>query len=841
MQQVNIGIDLGTTNSLIAGYYNGEVIVYKNPIGFKETLPSVVAFRPDRTLVGDKAREYLNADAVNVFSSFKRKMGTDEKYYIVNKDENISPIELSSMVLKELKQFVPSNTALEAAVITIPASFNTMQSNATLKAGELAGFKKVFLLQEPIAAALAYFNQKNKGNNANGNWLVYDFGGGTFDVALVQVNEDGMKIIDNEGNNFLGGVDLDYLIVEHIITPAIEEQLGKENFITALTEKYGTYEKLYYQLLYYAEEAKKELSIKENTFIEFTTVIDNENKNFSIPISAAQISTLFLPKVNETINFIHQLLENNKLTTKDIQQIILVGGSTYNKVVKEQLAAQTNIAINAQIDPTTAIAVGAGYYASNKFYQPTIADADSLINSALSNIAAEDFPFTITLSYSNSSRDTEEVLLIKCDGDVSNYNYRITRSDGGFDTGIAPLKSRKTEFLQLIPQHTNSFSLKVYDENNTELNILEQTILIHQGKFTIDGQPLPNDICIEVDDIENKTTKLEVVFERNSLLPQKRTLYKTISKHITKGSNDNIIINIIEGERNARPSSNLPIGVIEIKGKDLTVDLVRGSDIEIKLQIDESRILTTNVYLVMSKQEFNNVFAVAEKVVSLDRLREQCNQLENDLRDNLQEYQYYENTSMTNQCEQMLEEVMACNKQLHKITHKDNSDTKFIIAEKIWHISQKADKLGGLERIGELIERYSNVKDEVLLLVENVDFNKDKIKQELARAVQGEEQILRSKNASVIQNGIKKISEVGYLAHSYNNSVLVSYLEDWKTDPPENFTHYNTVQQLFAKADAAIAKDNYVELRSHLVSIYNLSKQYKESQGMGGFSGTGIG
>ena len=156
MKSVNFGIDLGTTNSLIAKYENSKVHVYKNPVGQKETLASVVAYRPDRILIGDKAREYLAKDAVNVFGGFKRKMGTDEKYYVVNIDENITPVELSTLVLKELKKFVPPTENLEAAVITIPASFDSMQSNATLKAGQDAGFKEVFLLQEPIAACLAF-------------------------------------------------------------------------------------------------------------------------------------------------------------------------------------------------------------------------------------------------------------------------------------------------------------------------------------------------------------------------------------------------------------------------------------------------------------------------------------------------------------------------------------------------------------------------------------------------------------------------------------------------------------------------------------------------------------
>ena len=159
METIDYGIDLGTTNSLIAKYSKGKVEVYKNPVGFKETLPSCVAFRGERIIVGDKAREYIVKDPLNVFSAFKRKMGTSEKYLIPSLMSYYSPIGLSAMVLKELKNFIPEVQKPSSIVITIPASFDTVQCNATKEAGKEAGFEEVVLLQEPIAASLAFFGR----------------------------------------------------------------------------------------------------------------------------------------------------------------------------------------------------------------------------------------------------------------------------------------------------------------------------------------------------------------------------------------------------------------------------------------------------------------------------------------------------------------------------------------------------------------------------------------------------------------------------------------------------------------------------------------------------------
>ena len=144
---INFGIDLGTSNSLIAKFDKGHVEVFKNPSGFKESLPSVVGFRNDRTLVGEQARTYLQRDSKSVVSRFKRKMGTSESFPIKSLGSSKTPVELSALVLKELKTFVQTGEELDSAVITVPASFDTLQSNATKEAGLQAGFKNVVLLQ----------------------------------------------------------------------------------------------------------------------------------------------------------------------------------------------------------------------------------------------------------------------------------------------------------------------------------------------------------------------------------------------------------------------------------------------------------------------------------------------------------------------------------------------------------------------------------------------------------------------------------------------------------------------------------------------------------------------
>lgn len=845
MTSVNIGIDLGTTNSLIAKFENNKVRVFKNPVGQKETLASFVAYRKDRILVGDKAREYLTKDAVNVFGGFKRKMGTNEKYYIVNLDENVTPVELSTLVLKELKNFVQEDEFLEACVITIPASFDSMQSNATLKAGEEAGFKHVYLLQEPIAASLAFFNTPdNAKKNNEGLSLIYDFGGGTFDVALVKSSVDELKVIDHEGNNFLGGMDFDFAIIDKIIIPAIIAETGIENFEDEVRLKHGKYEMLYYQIMYYAEEAKKELSRNATTDIEFTAELDGKKYDFYIPITKEKVDEIFLPIINETIFLLKKILENNKLSTTDISEIILVGGSTFLPQVRQQLAAQTGLHINCSIDPTTAIVTGAAYYAANKYYEPTakfqIDLSASVADELLAGIDFEAIDVKIDLQYNRSSRDKEEVLLMACNGDYDNKFYRITRVDGGFDTGIINLRAKKTEFLPLLPENNNLFTLHVYDEQKNELKKLSQQINIIQGFYNIDGQPLPHDISIEIDDLENKTTKLEAIFERNSLLPQKRTLYREISKTIKKGSTDEIIINILEGDKNARASSNLTIGCIVISGKDLKSDLIKGSDIEIQIHLTDSRVLNTSVFLVMTQQEFKNVFTISEKQVNIDRLQEQFFSLETALMETVRQFQYNEDKIWEIKATSFLEELQSLKPRLHKIKANDKSDEKYVIAEKLSRISQDADKLGGNERISLMLDDYLQYKETVLQIIAMVDFNKEELKKTFQKIEVSEPSFMKSKNVSVIENIIKQLSDLYWRALCNTTSFLIQKFIEFKNFEPLEFKDYNAAKSIFKMADAALEQEKYPEFRQHVFNISALLKTAKFNNNID-FKGTGIG
>lgn len=848
MKAVNFGIDLGTTNSLIAKFENGNITLFKNPIGHKESLASVVAYRKDRILIGDKAREYLQKDPVNVFGSFKRRMGTDYKFYVVNIDDNTTPIDLSAMILKELKRFIHTGEDAEAVVITIPASFDTMQANATKEAGLKAGFKEVFLLQEPIAASLAYFNQTNQ-NTEDGLWLVYDLGGGTFDIALVEIKEGEMKVKDHEGNNFLGGVDFDSLIIEKLFMPRILEKVNIENFYEQLTERYGKYEKLYYYLLYLAEEVKKELSVQTESEVDFSMEADGVAYDFYITITQDEFNAVISKKVDETIKMIQAIMERNHLQSHDVNEIILVGGSTFIPYVKMQLYEKTGVKVNSGIDPTSAVVIGAAYYAANKYYAPEenkLNAKDSVLVTGQSEDDSfwEEVPETpmldIVIVYNKMCKEAEEVALIKVEGEYDNFTYRITRDDGGFDTGIRKLKGKFTEFLSLLPGLTNHFRLHIFNEKGEEIQTEE--LAITHGQYSITGQPLPKDICIEVDDEENNTTKLEVIFERNSILPLKKTLYREISKTIKKDSKDSIIINILEGDRFARTISNLPIGFIEISGKELTSDLIKGSDIEIQISISDDRVLSVEAFLVMTQQEFKNVFSISEKQINISRLKEQFTDLEDDIRESLKEFNMGDESVWAIQTQSLLDNLKDYKKDLFKMKENDNTDKRYIIAETVSRISQEFDKIGGNDRMEQMITEYLKNKEYVEEMVHAVDMDKEKILGQYNKIVSNENQVLTSRNPAVIKRTIDMLQNLRFEALWNTDSHVVALFYSFKNLESGYYRNYRSARKLFDMGEKAIRENQFMALRQVMISLDGLTDSGELSTGYEGvFKGTGIG
>ena len=343
-----IGIDLGTTNSCVAVMEGGEAVVIPNAEG-NRTTPSVVAFSKNgERLVGQIAKRQAVTNPDNTVISIKRHMGTDKKVNI--EGDEFSPQEISAMILQKLKSDAESylGQKVTQAVITVPAYFSDSQRQATKDAGKIAGLEVLRIINEPTAAALAYGVDKD---NAEQKIMVYDLGGGTFDVSILDIGDGVFEVLATSGNNKLGGDDFDEKIIGYLVS-----EFKKSNGIDLSQDKSAMQ-----RLKEAAEKAKIELSgmTQTNINLPFITADSTGPKHLDITLTRAKFEELIGDLVQSTTGPVNQALKDAGLTPNDIAQVLLVGGSTRVPLVQETVKKITGKEPNKGINPDECVAVGA--------------------------------------------------------------------------------------------------------------------------------------------------------------------------------------------------------------------------------------------------------------------------------------------------------------------------------------------------------------------------------------------------------------------------------------------------------------------------------------------------
>ncbi|MDP3387129.1 MAG: molecular chaperone DnaK [Eubacteriales bacterium] len=343
-----IGIDLGTTNSCVAVMEGGEAVVIPNSEG-KRTTPSIVAFTKDgERLVGETAKRQAITNPDNTVSSIKRHMGSDHKVTINGK--TYTPQDISAFILQKLKTDAESylGEKVTDAVITVPAYFTDSQRQATKDAGKIAGLNVLRIINEPTAASLAYGIDKEENLHTI---MVFDLGGGTFDVSILEIGEGVFEVKATNGNNHLGGDDFDEVIVNYLA-----DQFKKDNGIDLRKDKMALQ-----RLREAAENAKKELSSTMSTSINlpFITATQDGPRHMNVDLTRAKFNEITSFLVDKTIDPTKKALADAKLTASDIDKVILVGGSTRTPSVQDAVKRITNKEPHKGINPDECVALGA--------------------------------------------------------------------------------------------------------------------------------------------------------------------------------------------------------------------------------------------------------------------------------------------------------------------------------------------------------------------------------------------------------------------------------------------------------------------------------------------------
>ncbi len=346
-----IGIDLGTTNSCVAVMEGGNPVVIANAEGSRTT-PSVVAFAKNgERLAGQIAKRQAVTNPARTIISIKRDMGTDRRIDIDGK--KYSPQEISAMILQKLKADAESylGEQVTQAVITVPAYFSDAQRQATKDAGKIAGLEVLRIINEPTAAALAYGFDKEKEQKV----MVYDLGGGTFDVSILEIGEGVLEVLATSGNNRLGGDDFDNRVIDYLV-----ETFKKENGIDLRTDSMAMQ-----RLKEAAEKAKIELSgvMSANVNLPFITANESGPKHLDVDLTRAKFEDLIRDLVESTSGPVNQALKDAGLTANDLDKVLLVGGSTRVPMVEELVKKLTGKEPYKGINPDECVAVGAAIQA----------------------------------------------------------------------------------------------------------------------------------------------------------------------------------------------------------------------------------------------------------------------------------------------------------------------------------------------------------------------------------------------------------------------------------------------------------------------------------------------
>ena len=450
-----LGIDLGTTNSEIAIYRDDRPEVLRDDQG-RIILPSVVGLtETGELLVGEEARNQFLLYPERTVRSIKRRMGSDAKVQLGERE--YKPQEISAIILSRLKEIAQARLGrpIRKAVITVPAYFSDTQRQATREAGEIAGLEVARIINEPTAAALVYEAGQHQGKRI----LVYDLGGGTFDVSVVRIEQGVVEVISSHGNNHLGGDDFDHKIVEHVL-----EHLKLKHGVDVADRPQAMA-----RILRSAEDAKKQLSDHPYARIaeEYLAEHSGQPVNLDLELSREEYEDMIAPFIEETLGAIHIALESAGLTSSQVDEILLVGGATRTPLIRRRLVEAFGTQPRGEVDPDLCVAMGAAIQGA------------AMTGTEVSAVLVDVTPYTFGTS-----------ALGELNGELYPYHYVPIIPKN------TPIPARMSEVFFTVLDEQTDVDVRIYQgENNDAL----ENIKI--GEFRVSGlsrEPAGNPVIVDL-------------------------------------------------------------------------------------------------------------------------------------------------------------------------------------------------------------------------------------------------------------------------------------------------------------------------------------------------------
>ena len=618
-----VGIDLGTTNSAISTFDGESVRVWKSKKDQNDVTPSAI-------YVDKRGKRFYGKDAYlksaqqpeRCATLFKRFMGTNTKIKLA--DEELTPEECSAEILRELYKNLPEeirNSDDVATVITVPAAFNQMQNAATLEAARMAGIGRVALMQEPVAAIMSVMEKNTK----NGNFLIFDLGGGTLDIAIAESMSGKVNLLAHGGIAMCGGRDFDRLIMNNIVIPWL-----KENY--QLPEEFRTddkYQKLLRIASYKTECAKIELSSDEVVHIEGETGINDqagEEIYLDVELERSVYDELIDSLVMEAVEAARETIDKAGLIAQDIDRIVFIGGPTNYKSLRDKVVTQVGVPVGSiEVNPMTAVSEGAAIYAESLDW-----NNEEHGRKASREQVESDKSLGLSFRYVSRSTEPKARFAIVLTKPVEQYTFEISSEDTGWTSGSLELKNHAMLELPLTKRGANKFRIDVYDAAGRSVVLENSRIEISYTMATVATILASHSIGVEV--CENSMSEhsvLDYLVREGDPLPAKGQKKFKATERIKSGSYDGIHFKLWEGDQQEDVEDNRFIGCMNITGQDFDFGVILpGADIICDYVVTDSGSIELDISVPSISESFNsdkNFYSRQEGQIDLDAAADKIN------------------------------------------------------------------------------------------------------------------------------------------------------------------------------------------------------------------------
>lgn len=803
-----LGIDLGTSNSAVAVFENGEIKPILNAHGAVNT-PSVVRATQTGIVVGEKAKKRLFKDPENTFKEFKRIIGTKKYTKADRTGREWLAEELSAEVLKHLKQIAEEQESctFDKVVVTVPALFELPQSNATAEAARLAGFEQVELIPEPVASGLAAGWDSSNNQDA---WLVYDLGGGTFDVSLLESRDGLLRVVAHDGDNFLGGRDIDRAIVNWLF------EFLSENHQLELSSASTDFAKVKRHFEAAAEKAKIVLSATKQTVVELEFEFEDEDYEFDVPLTREKLTSLAEPIIQKSIDICLRLVKSQGLGLDKLTKVVLVGGPAHMPQVQEAVSAQLAPLAESAKDPMSLVSQGAAIYSA------TI-DLGCNSNEKENQKVAD---YQVWLQYPSVCTELNPTLMGKVvDDKLGIDGVMVSNSSGHWQSEKASIDSSGVFIIELAvrPGSNNVFEISGY-QGNTLVPISHQKVNIVHG-LTMSDPPLSRSIGLALADGSVKT-----FIERGTALPAKRTFIQNVVDTLVPGNDQSFEIPIVQGERRQSRFCR-KVGSLLIEANILKHTLHVGSPIEITIDVDRGGNLNAQAKIVDQSILVEGVANLVMGTQSPDALKSQAQSLNTRVSSILQEAFRNRDDALINLLTPLSGDIQSILKDL--LTLQDDDDTCQRISRNLIDIESEIELIELRDQLVELKNECETIYFSTSQIVN--EFGDQTDKKILDNCAEQMNAAMTSSRQGELERIIERLEQLYHSAHSkspyYWKDLFLSWASyvDVATNPKQ-------ARKLVDSGYKQIGNDNLSNLRSITLELFNLiPNQYKNNNGPGSY------